>query len=117
MMHDRGGFAIFYKLILYWELWIRGEKEKRRHHIEPKLIFFFWVKNKQMDGTSLGGPVWLGHHTFTAGGKGSIPGPGRFLMLWGTNTDVPQLLSLFFRACANVQQEQLPQEAHAPQLE
>ena len=74
MMHDRGGFAIFYKLILYWELWIRGEKEKRRHHIEPKLIFFFWVKNKQMDGTSLGGPVWLGHHTFTAGGKGSIPG-------------------------------------------
>ena len=27
-----------------------------------------------MDGTSLGGPVWLGHHTFTAGGKGSIPG-------------------------------------------
>ena len=40
-MHDRGGFAIFYKLILYWELWIRGGKEKRGHHIEPKLIFFF----------------------------------------------------------------------------
>lgn len=69
MMHDRGGFAIFYKLILYSELWIRGRKKKRGHHIEPKLIFFFWVKNKQVDGTSLGGPMWLGHHAFTAGAK------------------------------------------------
>ena len=46
-----------------------GAERKRGHHIEPKLIFFFWVKNKQVDGTSLGGPVWLGHHAFTAGAK------------------------------------------------
>ena len=52
----------------------------------------------------------------TAGDMGSIPGPGRFLMLWGTGTDVPQLLSLCFRVHA-LQQEKPLQEAHAPQLE
>lgn len=53
MMHDRGGFAIFYKLILYSELWIRGGKKKRGHHVEPKLIFFFWVKNSRWMGLPL----------------------------------------------------------------
>ena len=52
----------------------------------------------------------------TAGDMGSIPDPGRFLTLWGTGTDVPQLLSLCFRVRA-LQQEKPLQEAHAPQLE
>ena len=58
-----------------------------------------------------------------AGDMGSIPGLGRFHMLWGNQAQVPQLLGL--RAAATEvhtprasapQQEKIPQwEAHAPQ--
>ena len=58
-----------------------------------------------------------------AGDTGSIPGPGRFHMMWNIQACVPQLLSAHAatpeahmpRACALQQTKSSQQEAHTPQ--
>ena len=57
----------------------------------------------------------VGNLPASAGGTGSIPGPGRFYMLQGNWARAPQLLRLVCsRACAPQEKPPLL-EAHAPQ--
>ena len=55
-----------------------------------------------------GGPV-VKNPPARAADTGSIPGPGRFHMLWSNYTCVPQLLKTVLPEACALQQEKLPQ--------